>query len=173
MWKIYLDMEDYAAALANCRTALQGDPIYLAQAEATFFGKNFYRAASFYAKINYILSFEEITLKFMCVNEQDACGHFLLQKLDNLSHDDKCQITMISTWATELYLDEINWLLLEDDFTSSDRRLEYQPIIKELHAFLSELLIVSKARCAAKHSKGETASLIARKSSGEEATSNT
>ncbi|GMH12791.1 hypothetical protein Nepgr_014632 [Nepenthes gracilis] len=51
MWKVSLDMEDYAAALANCRTALQGDQVYVAQAEAAFSGKDFFRAASFYAKI--------------------------------------------------------------------------------------------------------------------------
>nr|POE70684.1 transcription initiation factor tfiid subunit 4b [Quercus suber] len=37
---------------------------------------------------------------------QDAFRTFLLRKLDNLAKDDKCQITMISTWATELYLDK-------------------------------------------------------------------
>jgi hypothetical protein len=38
---------------------------------------------------------------------QDALRTFLLRKLDNLEKDDKCQITMISTWATELYLDKV------------------------------------------------------------------
>ncbi|THG09514.1 hypothetical protein TEA_008845 [Camellia sinensis var. sinensis] len=106
MWKVYLDLKEYAAALANCRDPFQRDQVYLAQAEAAFSAKDFLRAASFYAKIYYILSFEEITLKFICVNEQDALRTFLLRKLDNLSKDDKCQITMISTWATELYLDK-------------------------------------------------------------------
>nr|POE69347.1 hypothetical protein CFP56_08602 [Quercus suber] len=39
---------------------------------------------------------------------QDALRTFLLRKLDNLAKDDKCHITMISTWATELYLDKAN-----------------------------------------------------------------
>lgn len=137
MWKVYLDMKEYAAALANCRDGLQRDQVYLAQAEAAFSSKDFRRAASFFAKINYILSFEEITLKFISVNEQDALRTFLLWKLDSLSNDDKCQITMISTWATELYLDKINRLLLEDD-NSSDRNSEYQSLIKEFRAFLSD-----------------------------------
>ncbi|GAB4825027.1 Vacuolar protein sorting-associated protein 18 like protein [Ancistrocladus abbreviatus] len=138
MWKVYLDMKEYAAALANCRDALQRDQVYLAQAEAAFSAKDFVRAASFYAKINYILSFEEITLKFISVNEQDALRTFLLRKIDNLSKDDKLQITMISTWAAELYLDKINRLLLEDDAASSDRSSEYQAIIREFRAFLSD-----------------------------------
>ncbi|KAH9744301.1 vacuolar sorting protein 18 [Citrus sinensis] len=145
MWKVYLDMKEYAAALANCRDPLQRD-----QAEAAFATKDFHRAASFYAKcislklmegvlqINYILSFEEITLKFISVSEQDALRTFLLRKLDNLAKDDKCQITMISTWATELYLDKINRLLLEDDTALENRSSEYQSIMREFRAFLSD-----------------------------------
>ncbi|XP_012451770.1 vacuolar sorting protein 18 [Gossypium raimondii] len=138
MWKVYLDMKEYAAALANSRDPLQRDQVYLVQAEAAFSSRDFLRAASFYAKINYILSFEEITLKFISVNEQDALRTFLLRKLDNLSKDDKCQITMISTWATELYLDKINRLLLEDDTALVNHNSEYQSIIKEFRAFLSD-----------------------------------
>ncbi|GLT94181.1 hypothetical protein SLE2022_119360 [Rubroshorea leprosula] len=138
MWKVYLDMKEYAAALAHCRDPLQRDRVYLVEAEAAFNSKDFLRAASFYAKINHILSFEEITLKFISVSEQDALRTFLLRKLDNLAKDDKCQITMISTWATELYLDKINRLLLEDDTALENRNSEYQSIIREFRAFLSD-----------------------------------
>ncbi|KAK3014010.1 hypothetical protein RJ639_008442 [Escallonia herrerae] len=133
MWKVYLNLKEYAAALANCLDPFQRD-----QAEAAFSAKDFDRAASFYAKINYVLSFEEITLRFISIGEQDSLRTFLLRKLDNLAKDDKCQITMISTWATELYLDKINRLLLEDDTTSENRSLEFQSIIKEFRAFLSD-----------------------------------
>ncbi|KAM1515110.1 hypothetical protein EV1_014124 [Malus domestica] len=142
MWKVYLDMKEYAAALANCRDPLQRDQVYLVQAEAAFAAKDYLRAASFYAKINYILSFEEISLKFITVNEQDALRTFLLRKLDSLAVDDKCQVTMISTWATELYLDKINRLLLEDDTAVDNRNSEYHLIIKEFRAFLSDSKVV-------------------------------
>ncbi|XP_038887716.1 vacuolar sorting protein 18 isoform X2 [Benincasa hispida] len=138
MWKVYLDMKEYTAALANCRDALQRDQVYLAQAEGALASRDYLRAASFYAKINYILSFEEITLKFISASEQDALRTFLLRKLDNLTKDDKCQITMISTWATELYLDKINRLLLDDDIASDGHSTEYQSVIKEFRAFLSD-----------------------------------
>ncbi|KAH9744304.1 vacuolar sorting protein 18 [Citrus sinensis] len=126
MWKVYLDMKEYAAALANCRDPLQRDQcISLKLMEGVL-------------QINYILSFEEITLKFISVSEQDALRTFLLRKLDNLAKDDKCQITMISTWATELYLDKINRLLLEDDTALENRSSEYQSIMREFRAFLSD-----------------------------------
>ncbi|CAL5381364.1 unnamed protein product [Camellia sinensis] len=72
MWKVYLDLKEYAAVLANCRDPFQRDQVYLAQAEAAFSARDFLRAASFYAKIYYILSFEEITWKFISVNEQGS-----------------------------------------------------------------------------------------------------
>ncbi|KAF6163319.1 hypothetical protein GIB67_025183 [Kingdonia uniflora] len=138
MWQVYLDMKEYTASLAHCRDAFQRDQVYLMQADTAFSTKDFFRAASFYSKINYALSFEEITLKFISISEQDALRTFLLRKLDNLTKDDKCQITMISTWATELYLDKINRILLEDDTTSGNVNPEYQLIIKEFCAFLSD-----------------------------------
>ncbi|XP_065874065.1 vacuolar sorting protein 18 [Euphorbia lathyris] len=138
MWKVYLDMKEYAASLANCRDPLQRDQVYLLQADAAFSSRDFLRASSFYAKVTYILSFEEITLKFISAGEQDALRTFLLRKLDNLTKDDKCQITMISTWATELYLDKINRILLEEDGASESPSSEYQSIIQEFRAFLSD-----------------------------------
>ncbi|KAF0897711.1 hypothetical protein E2562_000427 [Oryza meyeriana var. granulata] len=106
MWQVYLDMKEYATALSHCRNSFQRDQVYLVQADTAFNAKEYYIAASFYAKMNYILSFEEISLKFISVGEQDALRTFLLRRLDNLTKDDKMQITMISTWATELYLDK-------------------------------------------------------------------
>ncbi|KAI3701302.1 hypothetical protein L2E82_45956 [Cichorium intybus] len=137
MWKVYLDLKEYAAALANCSDPFQRDQVYLVQAEAAFTDKDYFRAASFFAKINYALSFEEITLKFIGIGEQDALRTFLLRKLDSLVKEDKCQIMMISTWATELYLDKINRLLLEDD-SPNNRNSEYQSIIQEFRAFLCD-----------------------------------
>ncbi|CAA7394664.1 unnamed protein product [Spirodela intermedia] len=144
MWQVYLEMKEYVTALANCRNSLQRDQVYLLQAESAFAVKDYFRAASFYSKINYILSFEEISLKFVSIGEQDALRTFLLRRLDSLSRDDKCQITMISTWVTELYLDKINRLLLEEDTDevssapSENWSSECQTIVTEFRAFLSD-----------------------------------
>ncbi|EEE68143.1 hypothetical protein OsJ_26247 [Oryza sativa Japonica Group] len=114
------------------------------QADTAFNTKEYYIAASFYAKMNYILSFEEISLKFISVGEQDALRTFLLRRLDNLTKDDRMQITMISTWATELYLDKINRLLLEDgtgatsNAVADSKDSEYRSIVNEFRAFLSD-----------------------------------
>ncbi|XP_074585347.1 vacuolar sorting protein 18 isoform X1 [Curcuma longa] len=144
MWQVYLEMKEYATALAYCRTPIQRDQVYLAQADAAFSTRDYHRAASFYAKVNYIKSFEEISLKFVMADELDSLRTFLLRKLDTLTKDDKCQITMISMWAVELYLDKINRLLLEDDAAktgngvSEMNKSEYQLIVPEFRAFLSD-----------------------------------
>lgn len=144
MWQVYLDMKAYAVALSHCRNAFQRDQVYLVQADAAFAAKEYYIAASFYAKMNYILSFEEISLKFISVGEQDALRTFLLRRLDNLTKNDKMQITMISTWATELYLDKINRLLLEDDTGATTNTVTdshssaYRSVLNEFRAFLSD-----------------------------------
>ncbi|RCV29816.1 hypothetical protein SETIT_6G043600v2 [Setaria italica] len=144
MWQVYLDMNHYAAALSHCRNPFQRDQVYLVQADAAFAAKEYYIAASFYAKMNYILSFEEISLKFISIGEQDALRTFLLRRLDNLTKDDRMQITMISTWVTELYLDKINRLLLEDSTGTTTNSVaesnssEYRSIVNEFRAFLSD-----------------------------------
>uniref|UniRef100_M8D7E9 Vacuolar sorting-associated protein 18-like protein n=1 Tax=Aegilops tauschii TaxID=37682 RepID=M8D7E9_AEGTA len=144
MWQVYLDMKAYAVALSHCLNPFQRDQVYLVQADAAFAAKEYYIAASFYAKMNYILSFEEISLKFISVGEQDALRTFLLRRLDNLTKDDKMQITMISTWATELYLDKINRLLLEDgtgtttNTVTNSNSSAYRSVVDEFRAFLSD-----------------------------------
>ncbi|KAM7498191.1 hypothetical protein LguiA_022605 [Lonicera macranthoides] len=150
MWKVYLNLKEFTEALANCRDPLQRDQVYLEQAEAAFSAKDFVRAASFYAKpVLYVLEngiyaacssgfFRAGSSSARLKMAEDALRTFLLRKLDNLTKDDKCQITMISTWATELYLDKINRLLLEDDTTSENRSFEYQSITREFRAFLSD-----------------------------------
>ncbi|XP_078436870.1 zinc ion binding protein isoform X2 [Wolffia australiana] len=142
MWKVYLEKKDYATALAISRNSFQRDQIYQSEADSAFSVKDYFRAASFYAKINHILSFEEISLKFIAIGEQDALRIFLLRRLDCLSKDDKCQITMISTWITELYLDKINRLLLDEDVERANHTPvekyspQYFEIIQEFRTFL-------------------------------------
>ena len=45
---------------------------------------------------------------------EDALRTFLLRRLDNLTKEDKMQITMISTWAIELYLDKVTAILFSN-----------------------------------------------------------
>lgn len=141
MWQVYLGVKNYAAALEHCRDTLQRDHVYAAQAEVAFAAGDYTRAGSFYAKTSVVATFEEIALKFVAVGELDALRTFLLRKLDTLGKEDRSQITMISTWAAELYLHKINSLVLDDHKQNNEGKnenLEYQSILKEFRAFLSD-----------------------------------
>lgn len=82
MWKVYLELKEFVIALEHCENFLQRDQLYLAQDEATFSTKYFIRETIFYAKTNYILSFEEISLKCSIVDEKHARA--------NISQGDGC-----------------------------------------------------------------------------------
>jgi hypothetical protein len=145
MWQVYSSLKEYTAALEHCRDSLQRDCVYAAQAEAAFEAGDYSRAASFYAKTTQVATFEEVALKFVSVGESDALRTYLLRKLDYMSKEDRSQITMVSTWAAELYLDKINRLLLvtdkEDKGSEKEENSavsEYQSTVQEFRAFLSD-----------------------------------
>ncbi|CAI7895836.1 unnamed protein product, partial [Closterium sp. NIES-54] len=84
MWQVYLDRHDYAMALSFCRTPLQRDRVYAAQAESAFKDGDYERAATFFARTAHQVPFEEVALKFVEAGQQDALRSFLLHKLDHL-----------------------------------------------------------------------------------------
>ena len=65
------------------------------------------------------LSLEEISLMLMENGCRGALKTYLLRKLDLLPTQKKAQRTLLCTWLTEIYLDEINdmsvWNKLKDD----------------------------------------------------------
>ena len=54
------------------------------------------------------LSLEEIALQFMEVHERGALRQYLLRKMADLPLKKRAQRTLLGTWLTEIYLDEIN-----------------------------------------------------------------
>ncbi|KAH7283931.1 hypothetical protein KP509_34G031500 [Ceratopteris richardii] len=146
MWLMYLSIKDYATALEHCRDGSQKDRVFVTQADIAFAAKDYITAAVFYAKSTVILTFEEIALKFIAEGELDALRTYLLRKLDNLGKEDRSQITMISTWAVELYLDKINSLLsskpseLKGNTEHQELKgnTEHQELLTEFRAFLSD-----------------------------------
>ena len=83
IWKLYLEKSNYSKALHFCKTAKQKDIVWSAQAENAFEQRNYGDAATFFGKT--ALSFEEVSLKFIRMNNRDALKTYLLQKLQNFS----------------------------------------------------------------------------------------
>ncbi|MCO5603326.1 hypothetical protein L7F22_057476 [Adiantum nelumboides] len=137
MWQVYLGVKDYTAALEHCIDVSQKDHVYVAQADIAFAAGDYVTAAVFYAKTTIVLTFEEIALKFVAIGELDALRTYLLRKLDNLGKEDRSQITMVSTWAVELYLDKIN-SFVSSKTSDMKPNTEHQDILNEFRAFLSD-----------------------------------
>jgi hypothetical protein len=82
-------------------------------------------AAVYYAKTQ--KSFEEITLKFINQNEQNALKTYLTNKLENIKSNkstDATQLTLIATWLVEIYLDKLNQLQDKDTFDATKEEFE-------------------------------------------------
>lgn len=124
IWSLYLENDAFDDAERYCATDAQRDIVWSARAEYYFKKGNYKLAATFYGKTR--KSFEEITLKFIRMQDRDALKTYLLQKLDNLLSTDATQRTVICTWLVEIYLNKLNQLkderkqdahdLLQDEF---------------------------------------------------------
>jgi len=161
------------------QTDVQRDQVYCAQAERFFEQKNFLLAAKYYGKTT--KSFEEISLKFIrlqyvitCLTGNDdasltttnnretrALQSYLTERLAALRTQDLTQRTIICTWLTEIYLDQLNRLegrqtkerynVIQDEFKSflQDNKTTIArafPTIQKLissHGRVDELLFVA------------------------------
>lgn len=77
--------------------------------------------------------FEEVCLKFIQANQQDALKIYLRSKLDTLKPQDKTQITMIVIWVVELYLTKLEVKRLQ----GLEQSAAYFDIQKEFENFLA------------------------------------
>lgn len=84
VWEMYLQKKQYESALQYCKNPLQKDKVWSAQADHYFNDNNFQLAATYYGKTQ--KSFEEVTLKFLNINDQNALKTYLLTKLENIKN---------------------------------------------------------------------------------------
>ena len=109
MWKVYLDRGEFAQALYFCRTAVQRNAVYLAEAEALLAENRPVEAAERYGKVTAsVPPFEDLALKLMETGNPAALTAFLFARLSTLGPDDLAQATMVATWLLELLLDAAN-----------------------------------------------------------------
>jgi len=137
IWKIYLDSNEFKIAREYCDKSNPADldVINCKEAEYLFGEKKYIEAAEIYA-VTTGKSFEEITLKFIKLNETEALKRFLLKKLSSLKANEKTQMTMLTTWLVEVYLDAIGKLRDRGSFVEGFQA-EIQGIREEFHKFLS------------------------------------
>lgn len=101
------------------------------EADMLFEEENYDLSAERYAETQ--SSFEEICLKFIKIYQKDALKLFLHKKLNNLTPQDKTQITMIVLWVIELYMNQLEEMRLMD----KDKLPAYYDIQKKFDSFLA------------------------------------
>nr|XP_006811890.1 PREDICTED: vacuolar protein sorting-associated protein 18 homolog [Saccoglossus kowalevskii] len=125
VWQMYLDKGDFERAKEYSKeNPANMDKVLTKQAEHFFREKSYEKSAVFYALTE--RSFEEVALKFIQVDRKDALKTFLLKKLNGLHNHEKTQMTMITTWLIELYLNQLgtykdqgdsnSYLILQEEF---------------------------------------------------------
>lgn len=113
IWRIYLEQGKFELAIKHCNDKPSAlDLIMTKQAEKLFQQERYVESAMYYAKTK--ASFEEVTLKFMSIEEKTALKNFLKKKLESLRASEKTQITLIVLWLVEIYENKICALRDED-----------------------------------------------------------
>ncbi|XP_048829852.1 vacuolar protein sorting-associated protein 18 homolog [Brienomyrus brachyistius] len=130
VWQMYMSMEKFDLAKEYCRDRPECLDIVLAkEAEHCFQNKRYVESAKCYALTqNY---FEEIALKFIEAQQEEALKEFLLKKLGSLKPAEKTQVTLLVTWLTELYLNRLGVLEADDSKKSvaMETRSEFRSFI--------------------------------------------
>ena len=128
VWKMYLDKGEFELAKEYCKdNPANLDKVFTRQAENLFEQKNFAVAAKCYAQTQ--VSFEEIALKFIQVQEKAALKMFLLKKCESLKNQDKTQMTMIVIWLLELYLNQLGDLKETNDEVQESTQEEFRKFL--------------------------------------------
>lgn len=132
VWQIYCDNKQFDLAKKYSRdNEAYYNQVLIKEADMLFENKQYDLSAQTYAETQ--SSFEEICLKFIKVDKQDALKTFLYKKLNNLSSQDKTQITLIVLWITELYLNQLEEMRL----MGKDQQTAYYELQKEFDSFLA------------------------------------
>jgi len=126
IWKIYLEQEEFELAKHYCAEQPEAvDMILTKEAHHLYKEGRWVESAARFAQTE--SSFEEVTLKFMDLEDKTPLKIYLRKKLDILKPSEKTQITLIVIWLIELYQNQLGALreLENNEFTQAEvRRLE-------------------------------------------------
>jgi len=109
VWKLYLKQKMFDTALSYTKNESQKDKVLTSQADYYYSQQRYKLSAEYFAQIHSI-SFEEIVLRFINKNENDALRIFLLRKLDKLKIQNGLQKKLICTWLVEIFINKLNQL---------------------------------------------------------------
>ena len=128
VWRIYLDKEMFVEAdrLAQMHASDQPealDIVRVRQAEKLYSEGDYFTSAMTYAKTK--TSFEEVTLKFVDLDDKSALKNYLRTKLENLKSCDKTQSTLVIMWLIEIHQNQLG-TMRQCGIVSDDEKKKYQ-----------------------------------------------
>jgi vacuolar protein sorting-associated protein 18 len=142
VWRVMLQNQDYDAALRYAKGAAQKDSVATASGDYLLNKGQYLEAASIWGKSS--KAFEEVCLKLIDNNQDDALRKYLLTKLSSYKKSSYMQRVMIASWLIQIFMAKLNALddtvatkgeLVEDTSTSGaeqERRnikAEYQEFV--------------------------------------------
>ncbi|KAJ3023908.1 UNVERIFIED_CONTAM: hypothetical protein HDU68_008416, partial [Siphonaria sp. JEL0065] len=107
VWKIHLSRKNFETALTFAKSDAERDRVITAQAEFYFADKRYRLAATYFAQ-SQSLSFEEVALRFIGLNETGALKQFLVKKAETLRLNESTQMTILCMWILELLVHELD-----------------------------------------------------------------
>jgi hypothetical protein len=131
VWRRYLAKGQFDTALQYCTDLQERELVLTAQADHYFDNHLPELAASIYAKTK-SYSFEHVCLKLIGTGDKEAVRRYLSDKLDHMRATDRAQLTMCSTWLTEIYLDKLNAA------QAVDCGEEYQQVLEEVRQVVQD-----------------------------------
>ena len=149
VWKVMLQNQDYDAALRYAKGAAQKDSVATASGDYLSSKGQYFEAASIWGKSS--KAFEEVCLKLIDNNQDDALRKYLLTKLSSYKKSSYMQRVMIGCWLVQLFMARLNNLddtiatngeLAEDTSTSGAQsdlkrsRAEFQEFVAKHKADL-------------------------------------
>lgn len=132
VWQIYCENKKFELAKKYSRdNPVHYNHVLIKEADMLFDKGEYLVSAQRYAETH--SSFEEVCLKFIQVDQQDALKTFLRRKLETLTPQEKTQTTLIVIWVVELYLNQLE----EMRITKKEQSAKYFELQKEFQAFLA------------------------------------
>jgi len=125
VWNLYLKQKMFDTALSFTKNESQKDKVLTTQADYYYSQQRYNLSAEYFAQVHSI-SFEEIVLRFLNKNENDALRIYLLRKLEKLKKQDVLQKTLICTWLVEIFINKLNNL----NNKVEDEKLAYETLQK-------------------------------------------
>ena len=127
VWQMYLDRGEFELAKKYSKDNPVHYDIVLSKIGEDLYDRKLYlNSAKIFAQTK--KSFEEVTLKFLQVNENLPLIYYLKSRLVDcdVKHD-QTQITMLVVWIVELYLTEMN----RSSTTSIERQKEFDEFMRQ------------------------------------------